>query len=84
MCRIVAEQSGHPVNRDLLALLTPCYPAFQMADHAMAANAAAPESGEAKRLRAATDRYARRLGADHRHRRRRPLANGHPHRSGLG
>ena len=62
LCRIVAEQSGHPVNRDLLALLTPCYPAFQMADHAMAANAAAPESGEAKRLRAAIDRYARRLG----------------------
>ena len=84
LCRIVAEQSGHPVNRDLLALLTPCYPAFQMADHAMAANAAAPESGEAKRLRAATDRYARRLGADHRHRPPRPLANGHPHRSGLG
>jgi hypothetical protein len=62
LCRIVAEQSGHPVNRDLLALLTPCYPAFQMADHAMAAKAAAPEGGEAKRLRAATDRYARRLG----------------------
>ena len=50
------------MNRDLLALLTPCYLAFQMADHAMAANAVSPESGEAKRLRAATDRYARRLG----------------------
>jgi hypothetical protein len=61
LCRIVAEQSGHPVNRDLLALLTPCYPAFQMADHALAANAAAPESGEANRLRAATGRHARRL-----------------------
>jgi hypothetical protein len=62
LCRIVAEQSGHPVNRDLLALLTPCYLAFQMADHAMATNTVAPESAEAKRLRAATDRYALRLG----------------------
>jgi hypothetical protein len=73
LCRIVAEQSGHPVNRDLLALLTPCYPAFQMADHAMAADAAAPESGEAKRLRAAADRYARRL--------KQIIATGHPNRS---
>ena len=62
LCRIVAEQSGHPVNRDLLALLTPCYLAFQMADHAMAANAVSPESAEAQRLGAATDRYAERLG----------------------
>jgi hypothetical protein len=61
LCRIVAGQSGHPVNPDLLALLTPCYLAFQMADHAMAVNTVVPESAEAKRLHAASDRYARRL-----------------------
>ena len=69
----MAEQSGHPVNPDLLALLTPCYLAFQMADHAMAANAVAPESAEAKRLRAAIDRYARRL--------KQIIAAGRPDRS---
>jgi hypothetical protein len=62
LCRIVAGQSGHPVNPDLLALLTPCYLAFQMADHAMAAKSVAPDSAEAVRLRAVTDRYIRRLG----------------------
>lgn len=61
LCRIVAGQSGHPVDAALLALLTPCYLAFQMADHAMAANSVAPESAEARRLRTAVDRYARRL-----------------------
>ncbi len=73
LCRIVAEQSGHPVNRDLLALLTPCYLAFQMADHAMAAKRPPRESGEAKRLRAAADRYARRL--------EQIIATGRPDRS---
>lgn len=61
LSRIVAGQSGHPVDPDLSALLTPCYLAFQMADHAMAANSVAPESAEARRLRAAVDRYIRRL-----------------------
>jgi hypothetical protein len=61
LCRIVEDESGHRVNPDLLALLTLCYPAFQMADHAMAANAVAPDGAEAGRLRAATDRYARHL-----------------------
>ena len=39
LCRIVAEQSGHPGEPRPSGTADACYLAFQMADHAMAANA---------------------------------------------
>ena len=69
---------------DLLALLTPCYLAFQMADHAMAANSGRTR----KRGSPAAPRRHRPLrqaaGTDHSRRPPRPLADGHLHRRGLG
>ena len=45
-----------PVDPELLAALRPCYLAFQLGRHALAADGAPPD--EAARLRAAADRYA--------------------------
>jgi hypothetical protein len=59
LCTIVERTSGHPVSRELLAFLLPCYCAFQMGAHLMAA--AALEGGEETRLRKAADRYGRLL-----------------------
>ena len=61
LCRIVADQSGHPINPDLAGLLMLCYLAFQMADHAMAAKLLDPASAEAQRLHTAINHYAQRL-----------------------
>jgi hypothetical protein len=59
LCTIVERTSGHPVSRELLAFLLPCYCAFQMGSHLMAA--AALGGGEEARLRKAADRYSRLL-----------------------
>jgi hypothetical protein len=56
LCRIVRQESGHPAHRELLAFLRPCYLAFQMGSHAMAANALGV-GREAERLRRAAARY---------------------------
>jgi hypothetical protein len=57
LCAVVEQGSGHPVSRELLAFMLPCYPAFQLGAHLMAAMALG-EGTEAARLRAAADRYA--------------------------
>ena len=59
LCTIVERTSGHPASPELLAFLLPCYCAFQMGAHLMAA--AALEGGEETRLRKAADRYGRLL-----------------------
>jgi hypothetical protein len=59
LCAIVERTSGHPVSRELLAFLLPCYCAFQMGAHLMAAAALGGE--EEARLRKAADRYGRLL-----------------------
>ncbi|MCB4820689.1 hypothetical protein [Roseicella aerolata] len=57
---ILEAASGRPVDPGLLALLLPCYCAFQLGHWTMAAEAA-PDAEEAARLRAAVARYAARL-----------------------
>lgn len=52
--------AGRVVDPGLVALLTPCYLAFQLGACAMAERAA-PDAGEAARLRAAAGRYAEAL-----------------------
>lgn len=57
---IAAETCGRPVDPELLAFARPCYLAFQLGRHALAATTG---GSEAIRLRAAADRYARQLAA---------------------
>jgi hypothetical protein len=59
LCEAVAEESGRPVDARLLALLLPCYLAFQIGAAAMAG----PIVGcrEAQRFDAAAARYGKRL-----------------------
>lgn len=61
LCAVVARESGRPVDLELLAFLTPCYLAFQLGHHAVAAAALEGLPEEAARLRAAENRYAKRL-----------------------
>ncbi|KLK94493.1 hypothetical protein AA309_03360 [Microvirga vignae] len=56
LCTIVEEESGHPVSPALLSFLVPCYLAFQIGAHAMAADALRG-NGEETRLRLAVGRY---------------------------
>ena len=58
LCRIVAEQSGHPVNRDLGTADT-VLSGVPDGRPRHGRQVLSPESGEAERLRAPTDRYAR-------------------------
>ncbi|WP_375464101.1 hypothetical protein [uncultured Methylobacterium sp.] len=57
---VIARAGGRAVDPHLLALLTPCYLAFQLGAHTMAA-ASASDPGEAARLGSAVARYAARL-----------------------
>ena len=59
LCAVVAREGRHPVSPDLLAFLLPCYCAFQMGAHLMAAGTLG--GGEEARLRGAADRYGRLL-----------------------
>jgi hypothetical protein len=52
---IVEREGAHPVSPELLAFLLPCYCAFHMGAHLMAA--ATLEGEEGARLRKAADRY---------------------------
>jgi hypothetical protein len=61
LCRIVQGKSGHPVFPELLAFMRPCYLAFHLGAHTMAAEALG-EGSEATRLRQAAGRYACLLG----------------------
>ncbi|WP_458095686.1 hypothetical protein [Roseomonas sp. WA12] len=54
----LARETGRPVNPALLGFLTPCYLAFQLGLHSMAADAASWNAPEAARARAAAERYA--------------------------
>ncbi len=69
LCAVIEAESGHAVDPQLLALLLPCYLAFQLGYYSMAAEAADP--GEAIRLRRMARRYGQRL-------RRALLAGGRP------
>jgi hypothetical protein len=59
LCSIVERQGGRPVSPELLTFLLPCYCAFQMGAHLMAA--AALGGAEETRLRKAADHYGRLL-----------------------
>lgn len=61
LASIVAETSGRVPNPDLLALMRPCYLAFQLGRHSLAIDTA--ETAEAIRLRMVVDRYATLLAA---------------------
>jgi len=63
LCAILARETGRAVDPRLLAVLLPCYLAFQMGSAALAADALAGWPAEAARLRAAAGRYAGRLRA---------------------
>lgn len=59
LCTIVEREGSQPVPSELVTFLLPCYCAFQMGAHLMAA---AGHGGEDQaRLRKAADRYGRRL-----------------------
>jgi len=60
LCRIVERESGFPVAPEILAFMRPCYLAFQMGAHTMAAWSLG-DGPEAFRLRRAADRYSRLL-----------------------
>jgi hypothetical protein len=60
LCGIIRRESGAPVHLDLLSFLLPCYLAFQMGAHLMAAHSLG-EGPEAQRLRQAANRYGRLL-----------------------
>lgn len=60
MSRVVAETCGRPVDADLVALLTPCYLAFQLGAYTIAA-ASTADPAEMARLHRAISRYANRL-----------------------
>ncbi|HET9623325.1 MAG TPA: hypothetical protein VFP84_18250, partial [Kofleriaceae bacterium] len=55
---VTGEAAGRPVDLALLAFLRPCYLAFQLGRHALAADS---DPDEAPRLRAAVARYAAQL-----------------------
>jgi hypothetical protein len=57
LCAIVHDESGHPVSSALLSFMLPCYLAFQLGAHAMAADAL-KDNAEENRLRLAAERYA--------------------------
>jgi hypothetical protein len=59
LCDIVEQQSGHRVDRELLAYLEPCYLAFHLGAATLAARAIGGD--EAVRLHRAAERYAARL-----------------------
>ncbi|MBB3017241.1 hypothetical protein FHR70_000281 [Microvirga lupini] len=56
LCQIVQQESGTPVDQALLAFMLPCYLAFQLGAHLMAAGALG-EGPETTRLRQAASRY---------------------------
>jgi hypothetical protein len=60
LCQIVRQESDRPVDQALLAFMLPCYLAFQLGAHLMAAGALG-EGPEANRLHRAADRYGGRL-----------------------
>jgi hypothetical protein len=60
LAAITDEVSGQPIDPDLLAFARPCYLAFQLGRHALAAGAGGDESA---RLQAAADRYAAQLAS---------------------
>jgi len=57
---VVAYEAGRPVDRELLAFLTPCYLAFQLGAASMASDAA-HDLDERRRLRSSGERYAAQL-----------------------
>jgi hypothetical protein len=57
LCTIVERESGFPVMPEILAFMRPCYLAFQMGAHMMAAWSLG-DGPEAVRLRRAADRYS--------------------------
>jgi len=57
LCTIVERESGFPVMAEILAFMRPCYLAFQMGAHVMAAWSLG-DGPEAGRLRRAADRYS--------------------------
>lgn len=57
LCARIGQESGHAVSAELLAFLRPCYLAFQLGAHTMAAGALG-EGSEASRLLQAAHRYA--------------------------
>jgi hypothetical protein len=59
LCTIVEQEGGQPVSSELLAFLLPCYCAFQIGAHLMAAAGLGGE--DQTRLRKAADRYGRRM-----------------------
>jgi len=52
----VQEESGHPVSSEVIAFMLPCYLAFQLGAHVMAADAL-KGGAEEERLRLAAERY---------------------------
>ncbi len=60
---LVAAQTGHRPDRELLAFYRPCYLAFQLGAYSMAADAHAGWPAEQARLAAMRDGYAGRLRA---------------------
>lgn len=60
LARITGETSGRAADPALVAFLRPCYLAFQLGRHALAATTG---GGEAARLRSAAERYAAQLAA---------------------
>jgi hypothetical protein len=62
LSQVVRQESGRPLDQALLAFMLPCYLAFQLGAHLMAAGALG-EGSEATRLRQAADRYGRRLNS---------------------
>lgn len=62
LCAVIERESGHPVDPELLAVLTPCYVAFQMGHHLLGAESLAGFPAEAARMRRAGWRYAARFG----------------------
>ncbi|WP_114943932.1 hypothetical protein [Microvirga calopogonii] len=59
LCAAVERESGHPVSHELLAFLLPCYCAFHLGAHLMAAGSLG--GGEEARLRRAAGRYGQLL-----------------------
>lgn len=58
LCTVVEREGGQPVSSELLTFLLPCYCAFQMGAHLMAAGLGGEDQA---RLRKAADRYGHRL-----------------------
>ncbi|HEY8612388.1 MAG TPA: hypothetical protein VIL69_13990 [Roseomonas sp.] len=61
LCAAVAREAGRPVDPALLDFLRPCYLAFQLGYHSLAADAFAWNPVEAARARSAVERYAGQL-----------------------